>query len=195
MQQAQQLEPITIRHLAKTLKGLPDKASGPDAVSAELLRAAPPLSLGPLLKLIQDMEQPAQLPTQLQMHMVAMLPKNQTIERPITLTSTLYRVWRRLRKSLLDDWQHNLPAHMNHDRARPGAQVLQVALERLLRQEVRRANNKHGVTVLMDMSTFYDTIQLERLQEQALAIQYPPSCWTWLCRSTLAQKPSWRSRK
>ena len=34
-------------------------------------------------------------------------------------------------------------------------QVLRVALERLLRQEVHRANGQRGVTCLMDMSTFY----------------------------------------
>ena len=47
---------------------------------------------------------------------------------------------------------------MDHDRARPRANVLHVALERLLRQEVHKARGYHGVTVLMDMSTFYDTI-------------------------------------
>ena len=44
-QQAQQLEPLTIGHLASVLKHLPDKACGPDAVSAQLLRTAPPLAL------------------------------------------------------------------------------------------------------------------------------------------------------
>ena len=63
---------------------------------------------------------------------------------------------------------------MNHDRARPGANVLQVALERLLRQEVHKANGLHGVTILMDMSMFYDTINLDRLQDKALKLQYPP---------------------
>ena len=63
---------------------------------------------------------------------------------------------------------------MQHDRARPGAQVLYVALERLLRQEVHRATGKYGVTCLMDMSTFYDTINLQRLQTEALNLQYPP---------------------
>ena len=95
------------------------------------------------------------------MHMVVMLAKNPTIERPITLTSTLYRLWCRLRKPILDAWQEALPDFMNHDRARPGANVLHVALERLLRQEVHRANQRHGVTVLMDLSTFYDAIQLQ----------------------------------
>ena len=63
---------------------------------------------------------------------------------------------------------------MNHDRARPGAQVLQVALERLLRQEVQRTNGRHGITCLMDMSTFYDTISLTRLQQEAQQLNYPP---------------------
>ena len=91
-------------------------------------------------------------------------------ERPITLTSLLYRVWCRLRKPLLDAWQKHLPPAMNHDRARPGATVLYVALERLLRQEVHRANGRHGVTCLMDMSTFYDTINLQQLQTEALKL-------------------------
>ena len=120
------------------------------------------------------METQAQLPTQQQMHMVIMLPKNSAKERPIALTSLLYRVWCRLRKPLLDQWQKQLPTTMQHDRARPGAQVLQVALERLLRQEVRKANGCHGVTCLMDMSTFYDTINLTRLQQEALQLDYPP---------------------
>ena len=122
----------------------------------------------------QEMETKVQLPTQQQMHMVVMLPKNEAKERPITLTSLLYRVWCRLRKPLLDDWQKHLPATMQHDRARPGAQVLHVALERLLRQEVHRATGRYGVTCLMDMSTFYDTINLQRLQTEALKLQYPP---------------------
>ena len=55
---------------------------------------------------------------------------------------------------------------MNHDRARPGANVLHVALERLLRQEVQIDAES--------LSTFYDTIQLQSLQDQAMAINYPP---------------------
>ena len=43
-----------------------------------------------------------------------------------------------------------------------------------MRQEVHRARGFHGVTVLMDMSTFYDTIQLDRLQQEAIKLDYPP---------------------
>ena len=173
-EQARQLEQLTLSQLTWALRHLPDKACGPDAVTAQLLRTAPPLAVKALLTLYQEMEEKVQLPTQQQMHMVVMLPKNAAKERPITLTSLLYRVWRRLRKPLLDAWQQHLPPAMNHDRARPGATVLYVALERLLRQEVHRANGRHGVTCLMDMSTFYDTINLQRLETEALQLSYPP---------------------
>ena len=63
---------------------------------------------------------------------------------------------------------------MSHDKARPGANVLYVALERILRQEVQKARGQHGATVLMDMSTFYDTIDLDRLQQEAIQLDYPP---------------------
>ena len=124
-----------------------------------------------------------------------MLPKNQKLERPITLTSTLWRVWCRLRKPLLDKWQQHLPASMNHDKARPGANVLHVALEQLLRQEVTKARKQHGMTVLVDMSTFYDTINLARLQEEALKLQYPPLMLERPCSFTAVPKPSWLSKR
>ena len=115
----QEGRPLTAGKLHHILKALPDKASGPDAVSTQLMRSIPPLALNPLLKLYQTMEEEAELPTQLRMHLVVMLPKNSKIERPITLTSVLWRVWCRLRKPLLDEWQRTLPADMDHDRARP----------------------------------------------------------------------------
>lgn len=76
--QAQQLEPLTPGQLSRILKALPDKASGPDAVSTQLLRSIPPLALGPLLQLYHKMESTAELPTQ--MHLVVMLPKNQKLD-------------------------------------------------------------------------------------------------------------------
>ena len=116
-QQAANLEPLTPGLLRRVLKALPDRASGPDAVSTQMLKSMPPLALNPLLQLFQRMETTAELPTQLQMHLVVTLPKNQRMERPITLTSTLWRVWCRMRKSLLDQWQQKLPPSMSHDKA------------------------------------------------------------------------------
>lgn len=120
--QAAQLPPLTFGQLAKTLKKLPDRACGPDAITTQLLRTAPKQALTPLLKLLQDMEATAELPTQLQMSLVVMLAENEKVERPITLTSVLYRTWCKMRKNLMDQWQTNLPHEMDYDRARPGQQ-------------------------------------------------------------------------
>ena len=97
-QQAATLPPLTFEQLGKTLKHLPDKACGPDAITTQLLRTAPKQALQPLLSLLQTMEAKAELPTQLTMSLVVTLAKNEKVERPITLTSVLYRVWCRMRK-------------------------------------------------------------------------------------------------
>ena len=173
-QQAAQLPPLTYEQLGKTLKRLPDKACGPDEITTQLLRTAPKQALQPLLGILQAMEAKAELPTQLTLSLVVMLAKNEKVERPITLTSVLYRVWCKMRKPLMDAWQNNLPPAMNYDRARPGATALHVALERLLRQETTKSLGKHGITVLLDMSTFYDTLDLQRLQQTAQDLDYPP---------------------
>ena len=94
--QAAQLPELTIGHLAKTLKKLPDRACGPDAISTQMLRTAPPQALPGLLKIFQDIETTATLTTQLQMS------NNEKVERPIALTSVLYCTWCRLRQSILD---------------------------------------------------------------------------------------------
>ena len=136
-QQAAQLPPLTYEQLGKTLKKLPDKACGPDAITTQLLRTAPKQALQPLLGILQEMETKAELPTQLTMSLVVMLAKNEKVERPITLTSVLYRVWCQMRKPILDAWQQRLPPSIDYDRAWPGATALHVALERLLRQETQ----------------------------------------------------------
>ena len=138
-----------------------------------MLRTAPPQALPPLKRILRYYELRGTLPTQMIQSLIVMLPKNERCERPITLTSTVYRPWCRLRKDLLDQSQLQLPFSMNYDRARPGAHVLHVALARLLRQEVNKARAKHGITVLLDMSTFYDCIDLPTLAVVAHELQYP----------------------
>ena len=137
--------------------------------------------------ILQAMEAKAELPTQLTMSLVVMLAKNEKVERPITLTSVLYRVWCRMRKPILDAWQQSLPPSMDYDRARPGATALHVALERLLRQETAKSLEKHGITVLLDMSTFYDTLDLQQLQPKTCNTH--PWPWSLPCRSTLVTRP------
>ena len=165
-QQAAQLPPLTYEQLGKTLRHLPDRACGPDAITTQLLRTAPKQAIQPLLSILQDMEAKAELPTQLTMSLVVMLAKNEKVERPITLTSVLCRVWCRMRKPLLDEWQRTLPPTMDVTEPDPEPQPYM--------QETAKSLERHGVTVLLDMSTFYDTLDLQKLQQTAQDLSYPP---------------------
>lgn len=73
--------------------------------------------------------------------------------------------------------------------------MLYVALARLMRKEITtKATNKHGIMALMDTSTFYDTISLERLQ-QALHLAYPPLALELAIHFTPGQRPSWLKKR
>ena len=84
------------------------------------LMAFQPSSLQPLRQILKYYELHGILPAQMIQSLIVMLPKNEQCERPITLTSTVYRLWCKLRKDLMDQWQIHLPFSMDYDRARPG---------------------------------------------------------------------------
>ena len=80
--QAGELPALTFEQLGKTLKHLPDKACGPDAITTQLLRTAPKQAIQPLLGILQTMEAKAELPTQLTMSLVVMLAKTREWKGP-----------------------------------------------------------------------------------------------------------------
>ena len=110
----------------------------------------------------------ALLPTQLRMVNIFMF-----VERPIALTSCLYRLWNRVRKQDIVKWQLSLDASMPWDHARPKRDCLSIAVGRMLHSELCKRNNIHTVTCLADLSCFYDTVILEHLVAPARELEYP----------------------
>ena len=70
-------------------------------VHYDFLKQLPFEAVTQLAKLLNIMEQEALLPTQLRMVSIVMIPKNPKVERPIALTSCLYRLWNRVRNRTL----------------------------------------------------------------------------------------------
>ena len=173
-EQARSWPDITPANLEKVLRKLPRKACGADAITYDMLRHLPKEAIPHLASMLRLWEVKAQLPTQCLVNLIALLPKNSTQERPITLTSCLYRLWCRCRQEVLREWQHRLPEKMEYDKARPGSDVLTVALMRLVKSETSKALGRHHVTLLCDMSNFYDKIPLAKLPDAANALCYPP---------------------
>ena len=98
IEQARILQPINPLSLQRLIKKLPHKASGPDGISYDFLKQLPFEAVAQLANLFNQMEQEALLPTQMRMVNIVMIPKNLKVERPIALTSCLYRLWNRIRK-------------------------------------------------------------------------------------------------
>ena len=110
------------------------------------------------------------LPEQVCATLVVLLPKKEDIERPISLTSVLYRTWCKLRWDKLRQWQSTVG-----QRSMPGMQVLHVALMRLLKCEVGKATGRHVISLLLDLQCFYDSVELEILLKLWEPLDFPPA--------------------
>lgn len=93
--------------LQKLLRKLPNKAAGPDGISYDMVRHLPYPAVERLASLLTEMEKTALLPTRLRYTNIALVPKSFKIERPLALTSCLYRAWNAYRKH---DIQHCSPS-------------------------------------------------------------------------------------
>ena len=171
---AQQTKAIDSSLLQKLMRRLPNKAAGPDGISYDFLRHLPYPAVEKLASLLTEMEQEAELPLQLRHTNIVMIPKNERIERPIALTSCIYRLWNSYRKHDLHKWQLGLDKDMPWDHARPHKDCLSIAVGRMLKAEIGKHQGIHTVTCLADLTCFYDTVQLDHLIEPATELDYPP---------------------
>ena len=156
------------------MRKLPNKAAGPDGISYDFLRHLPYPAVSRLASLLTEMERSAELPIQLRHTNIVMIPKNERIERPIALTSCLYRLWNSYRKHELHRWQLSLDQDMPWDFARPHKDCLSIAVGRMLKAEIGKHQGIHTVTCLADLTCFYDTVQLDHLIEPAEELHCPP---------------------
>ena len=113
------------------------------------------------------------IPNQWSASLIALLPKNADIERPIALVATLYRLWCRIRAGPTRQWQQQIQDTYVWERAVPGTECLQVALKRAFMTEHHHALKRTVISVLLDMSNFYDRISLEKLSQRWLDSDYP----------------------
>ena len=120
------------------------------------------------------MEREGQLPIQLRVTNIVLIPKNEKVERPIALTSCLYRVWCHARKADLQRWQLSLDDNLPWDQARPGKDCLSIAIGRVLHAEIAKHQGIHTVTCLADLACFYDHVDLDAIIEPARELAYPP---------------------
>ena len=174
LQQVAEQKPLSSAQIKETLKCIPNKKGGPDGVSFQVLKNLPQEAFSGLTFLLQSIEKEGQWPQQIILVQVAMLPKSSTVERPISLTHVVYRLWAKMRKYLVDRWLLEDRQTAFWDNAVKHNTCLQVSLLRLIRAETAKGLNLHQVSVLLDFSNFYDKIDHDLLIQEALELGFPP---------------------
>ena len=172
-EEAKTLPYMTDEHIWRTIKTLSIKAPGLDGIGFDFLKSLPREAMRDLRELFASIEEQAMIPSQWKTSLIAMLPKNNVIERPIALVSTMYRLWCRLRSQLTKQWASNIQSDYPWERAVPGTECLQVALKRSFMTEYHTTHKRTTISVLLDLSNFYDRISLEKLAQRWLDSKYP----------------------
>ncbi|CAE7295568.1 unnamed protein product [Symbiodinium natans] len=172
--QAASVEPLNTVEVKARIKKLALKSPGPDGWRIDHLQAMDDKAVEAVVSFYHECEAKAAWPQQMTVSLIAMLPKNLTRERPIALLHILYRTWVRLRWDLVSTWQAGYAKNATYDKAVPGSCCLDVAVGRLLRNEVAKTNGVHVVSLFVDLESFFDTIQFQQLITAATALQYPP---------------------
>ena len=183
--QARTWEDLDFHKVMKKLSKLPQKASGPDGISYALLKNLPIEGVTDLCHMYRQWELSGRLPDQVCATLIVLLPKKAEIERPISLTSVLYRTWCKLRWDKLRQWQSTIGQRLPWEKSMPGMQVLHVALMRLLKCEVGKAIGRHVISLLVDLQCFYDSVALERLLGLWEPLDFPPAVLNMKCTRDL----------
>ena len=151
-----------------------------------MLKQLPHGALLPLTQLLTEMERTGRSPGQWRVVKFAMLAKKADIERPIGLCDVVYKAWLQVRFSLVTAWMKKYAAEAPWDAARPGNTCLSVSIHRLFQAELAKVNHQCRVTLFLDLSTFYETISHQRLEQTAYELEYPATH----CCSNLPRRES-----
>ena len=150
-----------------------NKKGGVDCWSYQAVRNLTDQGYQMLTDLYHEMEAQVGLPFQMQVVQVALLPKSEAKERPISLTSVLWRIWTKLRRSYLAAWLKEYSREAGFDSAVPGHTSLDPALARLIRAEDHKGRGQTFITLFCDLEGFYDVVRHDRLAQQSLELGFP----------------------
>ena len=124
-----------------------------------------------LTNILNDIESTLTFPAQVLLTVIALLGKLTGGERPITLTTGLYRLYSRIRKPFVSEWESRRAGFW--DSAVKGSTPLRAALIRELYNEVASYLGVTVTQILWDMEKFYDLLRPDIMAKLALKLEYP----------------------
>ncbi|CAE7517958.1 unnamed protein product, partial [Symbiodinium sp. CCMP2456] len=167
------LKPISTTQIKETLKSVGRKAPGPDGWSFADLARLPDEALSGLVFFLQEAEKQQQWPEVICHVAVALLAKTIKAERPISLTSVIYRLYMSMRQHLLTRWLEEANPKSPWDKAVKGSDTFTSSHRRQLLAEILCHTGVHQVSLLVDLQNAYDRIDRMLLMQDALDLNYP----------------------
>ncbi|CAE7264437.1 unnamed protein product [Symbiodinium natans] len=172
-EQVRSLPKHSASSVAKICAARNPKKGGPDGWDFNDLRDLPRDAYAVLANVFNKMEEDLAIPLQVSQVQIVLLAKSALKERPIGLTSVLWRLWCKTRRFLVSQWLDSYIPDHPFDSAIPGRTSLDVALARKCSKESARVKGLHTVSLFVDINGFYDSVSWQRLCEQGLRLSFP----------------------
>ena len=161
---------VEMRRGLATLKK--DTATSTDVWSPAELESLPDEGLVALGRVFHSIEVVLALPIQVLVAIMALLAKPLGGFRTIALLGMVYRLWARVRKWPVAEWEDGFVGHW--DTAVRGSSALRAAVARAFAAEYAVALGATAATVYWDIEKFYDSVALDLLIPEAVRFGYPP---------------------
>ena len=173
VEEAKDLKPLSGIDYLRRFRRLPNKAPGPDGWTVQVLKALPLQACEWIAEVCHRVEVTGEAPAQWTVSLVVLMAKKPQIERPIALCHVVYKAWVKARYYLVEQWLEGFTALAPWDAAVKGTACLDVSIGRALQFEIAKARGKKRAALFVDLSTFYETISHQKLEESALRLGFP----------------------
>ena len=170
---AKDLKTLSGNDYFRRFRRLPNKAPGPDGWTVQVLKALPLQACEWIAEVCHRVEVTGEAPAQWTVSLVVLMAKKPQIERPIALCHVVYKAWVKARYYLVEQWLEGFTALAPWDAAVKGTACLDVSIGRALQFEIAKARGKKRAALFVDLSTFYETISRQKLEESALRLGFP----------------------
>ena len=171
--EAKELKALTGKDYFRRFRRLPNKAPGPDGWTVQVLKAIPLQACEWIAEVCHRVEETGEAPAQWTVSLVVLMAKKPQIERPIALCHVVYKAWIKARYYLVDQWLESFTAQAPWDAAVKGTACLDVSIGRALQFEIAKTKGKKRAALYVDLSTFYESICHQKLEESALGLRFP----------------------
>ena len=111
-------------------------------------------------------------PTHTMSNTIVLMGKPQGGCRPIALMPMLYRLWTKVRKPQIQQWDKTT-CRGPWDAAIQGSSALRAAILTMFQDELHLLNGGEVASILWDMEKFYDSLDIGRLVDKAREMGYP----------------------